>query len=69
MGEKLNIRFTFYALDNLPPQIVEVEAPLNEWERAQRLDYEARMDYVFRLCNFDSQRDSVAKVDVKILLQ
>lgn len=69
MGEKLNIRFTFYPVDNLPPQIVEVEAPLKEWERAQRLDYEARMDYVFRLCNFDTQRDSVAKVDVKIISQ
>lgn len=47
-----------------------VEIASAEWEAAQRLPYEERLDYIYRVCSFSHFRQyhyKVRKIDIEIL--
>lgn len=65
---KAEISFIYYKTNN--PHTVLVEVPFREWEAAQRLPLESRLDYLYHISDFDNFRPfhyKVRKIDIRIL--
>lgn len=67
MKDTISILFTFDSTLGSPAKEIILDIPACDWEQAQRLDYESRCDYIYRVCHYELMRPFVRRMDVKVL--